>query len=332
MEDLKIALAGCGRVAQTHVRNLQAIFGRSEVFVGVCDTDARRAEAMAQEAGGRPFGDIARMLEAVKPDALLLCTPPSVREVPIRLCCEAGVAFFCETPPAPDAKTCRRIYGLLARSGVVNAVGFQWRYLDLVDECRRWLVGKRVSAVVSRFASDTLFAGDLPAWLTLADRGGGPVFAETLHALDLVRYLVGNISSVMAFGSNAVVPSGPKMTVPDTLALTFSLEGGGVGSHYHGWAEKQPTAEIVIRTGFDVICLDLVGNRLTGTVDGQKLACEAGVDPWRREIETFLQAVSANDQSLIRSGYGDACETVLVASAVMESLRASILARVDSGT
>lgn len=331
MYDLKIALAGCGKVAQTHVRNLQAILGRSDVLVGVCDTDAGRAEAMAQQAGGKPFGDIGRMMDAVRPDALLICTPPTVREAPIRICCETGAAFFCETPPAADLKTCRRINGILACAGVINSVGFRWRYLDIVDECRRWMVGKRATAVLSRFASGDLFAGDLPAWAKLADHGGGPVLAETLHLFDLVRYLVGNVSAIMAFGTNAVCPAGPKMTVADSVAAAYTLEGGGIGTHYHSWADEHPVAELVIRTGTDVVCLDLAANRLTGIVDGRERVYGGEVDPWRREIEAFLEAVATGDQSVIRSGYGDACESMSACSAAAESLRASVLARVGSG-
>ena len=105
---LKVAIVGCGKIADGHVEQIRAT-GRGEV-VGVCDREPLMVEQLAVRMGiqGR-FSDVEEMLRATRPDVVHVATPPD-SHVPIA--CAAmrfGCHVFVEKPFALNEADARVI-------------------------------------------------------------------------------------------------------------------------------------------------------------------------------------------------------------------------------
>jgi len=320
MADLRIAFVGAGGIAQRHLKTLATLLGEKPI-IAACDVDRARASAACKQYGGNGYEDAALMLKAESPEVLFICAPPFVREEPIRLCCRRGIPFFCEKPPANDLKTAAKLAETVAGSGVINSVGFMYRYAEVVDEFKKWFDGVTVTSVVSQMACGPLFSPELPAWYKLADKGGGPLLDQAIHLLDLIRCVAGEIVEVFACGSNQLLPKSETLTVPETVALVYRFASGAVGTHYHSWAHKIWTCQVEVRGEDSRVQIELAkGTRLFGSVKGESKEFGTEKDYYMTEIERFLQAVREKNPALIRSPYPDAARSLAVALAANRSL------------
>src|ERR1039458_5812543 len=99
MAPARIAIVGTGTIARVHLDALRALPG-AEV-IAAADTDAGRLAAFGAEHGiARRFTGLARMLAAVRPDLVHLCTPPALHFQQADLCLRSGIPVLAEKPPA----------------------------------------------------------------------------------------------------------------------------------------------------------------------------------------------------------------------------------------
>jgi predicted dehydrogenase len=97
---LKIAIVGCGKIADAHVEEIRKI--PSVQLSAVCDLEPIMAEQLAVRYGvPRWYSDVACMLESEKPDVLHITTPPQSHLALTRQAVAAGCHVFVEKPVAP---------------------------------------------------------------------------------------------------------------------------------------------------------------------------------------------------------------------------------------
>lgn len=94
---LKVAIVGCGKIADSHVSQIQRIAGCE--IVGACD----REELMARQLCDRfrikrYFNDLAELLKEVRPDVVHITTPPHHHLEIGRQCLESGCHIYVEKP------------------------------------------------------------------------------------------------------------------------------------------------------------------------------------------------------------------------------------------
>lgn len=97
---LKIAIVGCGKIADAHVEEIRKI--PSVRLAAVCDLEPIMAEQLAARyAVPRWYCDVRRMLEAERPDVLHITTPPQSHLAIAKQAVSAGCHLFIEKPVAP---------------------------------------------------------------------------------------------------------------------------------------------------------------------------------------------------------------------------------------
>jgi predicted dehydrogenase len=94
---LRVALVGCGQIADAHLQEIRKI--ESASLVGVCDSHLDLARQAAARFGvPQAFGNIDEMIAAVRPDVVHLTTPPQTH-LPLGLkLLSAGVHVYIEKP------------------------------------------------------------------------------------------------------------------------------------------------------------------------------------------------------------------------------------------
>src|SRR2546428_462493 len=103
---LKVALVGCGQIADAHLHEIRKC--RRAQLVGVCDRHADLAEQASVRFGRPPaFDDLRCMLATVRPDVVHVTTPPhSHRPVSIAAL-KSGAHVYVEKPFAIDLAEAR---------------------------------------------------------------------------------------------------------------------------------------------------------------------------------------------------------------------------------
>src|SRR5205085_6808094 len=94
---LKVALVGCGKIADAHASQIQRVKGCE--IVAVCDTEPLMARQLYERFPiGRYFSDPEDMLTHEKPDVVHITTPPQSHFELARLCLERGSHVYVEKP------------------------------------------------------------------------------------------------------------------------------------------------------------------------------------------------------------------------------------------
>lgn len=122
----RVALIGAGGHGLAHRRTLQRLADQGRVVVaGLCDRQPFATDPSAPLDGVPVFTDHTELLAGVRPDVVVICTPPHTH-LPIALSClAAGADLLLEKPPVMSLDEHRRLTAGVAASGRLCQVGFQ---------------------------------------------------------------------------------------------------------------------------------------------------------------------------------------------------------------
>jgi UDP-N-acetyl-2-amino-2-deoxyglucuronate dehydrogenase len=235
---IRVGLVGCGFIAAIHSRALKALTAAGMVdaaVVATCDRDVARAEAFARgHRADVATDDLERLLDAV--DAVYVCTPTSAHLAAVEAAAAAGVAVFCEKPLAPSLPQARAVAAAVARSGVPAQVGLVLRtspaYGALVDLVRSGRLGRPQAAVFrddQYFPTQGQYGSSWRADVSVA--GGGTLIEHSIHDLDVLRWLLGDPTTVSARTANFAGHPG----IEDVAVATVSFASGATASLVSVW-------------------------------------------------------------------------------------------------
>jgi predicted dehydrogenase len=133
---LRIAVVGCGKIADAHVETIRRI--PSVQLCAVCDLEPVMAEQLAvRYAIPRWYSDVAQLLETEKPDVLHITTPPQSHLSLTRLAMDAGCHVFLEKPVALRHCDSKAIVALAVESKKMLAVNYWPRFEAPALELKR---------------------------------------------------------------------------------------------------------------------------------------------------------------------------------------------------
>lgn len=133
---LKIAVVGCGKIADAHVEEVGKLSNAG--VVAVCDREALMAEQLAARYGvPRHDSDFARMLAEVRPDVVHVTTPPQSHLALATQAIDAGCHVYIEKPFAMTRDESVRIVEHAARARRLVTVGHSFAFDPLTVALRR---------------------------------------------------------------------------------------------------------------------------------------------------------------------------------------------------
>ncbi|MBI2438210.1 MAG: Gfo/Idh/MocA family oxidoreductase [Lentisphaerae bacterium] len=230
---IRTAFIGVGGIASAHLRYLK---NRRDVRVAaLCDIRREQALKRQQEFGGELFTDYREMLARVKPDAVWLCTPPSVRRAPLLACADRGIPVFCEKPAERREATAAATARDLTKRKARIQIGYLFRCMPAVQRLRALMRDEPIHLIQSFYGCNVSLTMGLPAWFYDKAKSGGALVDQATHNLDLLRYLCGEIKEVRGSASNPVHKKRTGYTIDETLGLVFTFANGIIGSHIHTW-------------------------------------------------------------------------------------------------
>ena len=133
---LKIAIIGCGKVADQHVAAIHRI-PNCEI-VSLCDCEALMAKQLGQRFGiARCFSDLQEMLDSVSPDIVHITTPPRSHFSLAKQCLESGSHVYLEKPFTVTASETESLIELAQHRGLNITVGHNYLFTLEMLEMRR---------------------------------------------------------------------------------------------------------------------------------------------------------------------------------------------------
>jgi predicted dehydrogenase len=138
---LKIAIVGCGKIADGHVEEIQKMPQRAQV-VAVCDREELMAEQLSVRYGvPRFYGHFQDLLDKERPDVVHITTPPSSHLALSKLAIDAGCHVYVEKPVCPRHAETRELVAYAERAKRILTVGFTYLFDPPALEMRR-LIGE----------------------------------------------------------------------------------------------------------------------------------------------------------------------------------------------
>lgn len=202
-------------------------------IVAFCTRREEEAKAFCKEYSiPNCYTDYQELLKRDDIDAVCVVTPPFLHEQMVVDAAKAGKHVMCEKPISVDCNAADRMIKACKDAGVKFGVIFMYRFMDQAQRIKKALdegkLGKLLSVDCSGkcFRSDEYYASG--AWRgTWKGEGGGSLISQTVHFIDLMLYLVGDVESL----------SGQYMTtlhsdieVDDVANAIFKFKNGALGS------------------------------------------------------------------------------------------------------
>ena len=133
---LRVALVGCGKVADQHVQAIHRILDCR--IVALCDRELLMAKQLSERFGiSECFSDLQEMLQAATPDVVHITTPPQSHFSLARQCLEAGSHVYLEKPFALTAEEVKSLIQLANSCDLKITAGHNYQFTLEMLEMRR---------------------------------------------------------------------------------------------------------------------------------------------------------------------------------------------------
>ncbi|WP_327657303.1 Gfo/Idh/MocA family protein [Streptomyces sp. NBC_00483] len=207
---LRVAVVGTGGIATgAHLSALRAHSDRVELVAAV-DVDPGRLAAFQEAAGEGVSGytDLAAMLGEVRPDLVLIGTPPWLHREQTIAALKAGAWVLCEKPLCLSLAEYDEIAAAEDAAPGFASVFFQHRYGSGAVHARE-LIGSGavgdplVAHCQTTWHRDTAYYS-VPWRGRWETEGGGPTMGHGIHQYDLLLHLLGDWSEIRAMAGRLV--------------------------------------------------------------------------------------------------------------------------------
>ena len=311
---VRVGVIGAGRMGQEHLRRLSSI--EEAQVVAVADANADLARAQAAPRGAHAYDDPARMLAEEDLQAVVIATPGLLHREHVQMAAEAGLHILLEKPVAISMEDALAIREAVRRAGVITAVGYQWRNLETIAAAQEALQGQAVTMVNGTWYWTT----PLVRWIADRDQGGGQLVDQVTHLFDLMRYLVGEITTVYARFSARAREGQPGFNNWDASAVAYEFENGAVGVVQASYALF---ADCPVPVTMDVLARDLLLRVTSAQLEihrpGESRILRAGSGWGLRLDRDFIEAVRTGQQSRVLCDVEDAVTSLAISLAANRS-------------
>lgn len=324
----RVALIGAGQRSVSHMAALTHI--PDVQVVALADLDPDRAQAAQQRANDRRaptsapiaatiYTDYRRMVEAVDPDCLYLCLPPFAHGQIDHDVIDLGKPVLFEKPVAVTISVAKEIADHVRQAGIVNAAGYQKRYSSAVRLPKEMLEDQTIGMVIS------IRLSDLPGqpWWRVQAQSGGMLVEQHTHAVDLMRFLCGEIESVYAVGGTRLLNDTPNLDIFDVNACTVRFVNGAPGIIGNSCAAPAGAAifppHLVHVVARDMVLSVNDGKSTVRRVGQAEETILPTADDNYLMNQAFIDAVRSGAQGAILSDYHDAVQTLAVTLACQQS-------------
>jgi predicted dehydrogenase len=132
---LKVAIVGCGKIADAHAYQILRIPGCE--IVAVCDREPLMARQLAERFSIKgQFSDLTEMLSSAKPDVVQITTPPESHFIVAKTCLEWGCHVYVEKPFTVDEEQAQELIALANKNNLKITAGHDDQFSHVARRMR----------------------------------------------------------------------------------------------------------------------------------------------------------------------------------------------------
>lgn len=226
---IKVALVGCGRIANNHFGAIEKHAERIQL-VDVCDVDPSALEQAVANTGARGHLSLSKMLKTSDADLVILTTPSGLHPDQAIEVAQAGKHVMTEKPMATRWHDGLRMVKACDDAGVRLFVVKQNRRNATLQLLKRAVdqkrFGKIYSVALNVFWTRPQDYYDSAKWRGTWEFDGGAFMNQASHYIDLLDWIAGPVESVMAYTGTLA----RDIEVEDTGVAAIRWRNGAMGT------------------------------------------------------------------------------------------------------
>jgi predicted dehydrogenase len=236
----QVGIIGAGFIGRFHARGIHGLIRMGLVdarYVAVCDRVAERAREFARIADLDFWTtNPDELIASPEVDTVYVCTPTGEHKELVLKAAAAGKHVFCEKPLARTLADARQMHEAVRGAGVRHQVGLILRHSPIFTVLKELMSDPKLGRPMAvLFRDDQFFpiqghyASD---WRKdIAITGGGTLIEHSIHDLDLLTWLAGDIESLRAEIRNFAGHEG----VEDLASVSLRFATGTTGHLISVW-------------------------------------------------------------------------------------------------
>jgi predicted dehydrogenase len=258
---LRLGMVGCGFMGKCHANAFRAFGGLFDAPVNIelykiADINDVLAHKSARALGfSQHTSDWKTLVDDPLVDIVSITAPNALHEEIALRAIDNGKAVYCEKPLSVSSKSAQKMMQAVDVAKVPNQVGFNFLRNPLIGVCREMIASGELGEIISfkgRHAENYMLNEDLPHSFRTDPAGGGAVADIGSHIVSMARYLMGDISEVVA-RSRTVINSRPvsmgsvekaAVEVDDLAHAILQFSSGVLGSIDVNWMATGRTMDL----------------------------------------------------------------------------------------
>ena len=226
---IRVALVGCGRIAQRHFEAIASHADRVEL-VAVCDPDRSALDVAVTKTAARGFASLNSLLAESNADVVVLCTPSGQHSAQTVQIAAAGRHVITEKPMATRWADGKRMVEACDAANVRLFVVKQNRRNATLQLLKHAIEQRRFGRIymvnLNVFWNRPQSYYDGARWRGTWEFDGGALMNQASHYVDLVDWLIGPVESVQAYTATLA----RDIQVEDTAVVGIRWRSGALGS------------------------------------------------------------------------------------------------------
>lgn len=339
-ERIRMSVIGIGGFGWAHANGIIKNSSKCEL-VSVCDINEEMARQRGEEFGVKWCTDYKEILSDESVDAVSVATPDFLHADIVCDALKAGKHVLCEKPLALNLDDCKKMISEAKKHDKIFMVGQICRYTPAFVKAKEIVDSGEIGELYfmeSEYAHDY---SHMPTdcWRTRPDRHG--IVGGGCHAVDLIRWFMGNPEEVFGYACHKVLPDWP---TDDCTIGIMKFSNGNIGKVFCSTGCKRDyTMRTVIYGTKGTIIVDNTSHTFTlfkdEVGDGQKIygtdrhavgltiPVEVANHNIGNEVSDFIDLINSDEEVVVNAIEG--ASTVSVCLSIVNSTKTGVPEKVD---
>ena len=312
MKELGVAIIGTGFWGRNHARVYKELPATN--LIAICDVNAERAKAVADQFGVKAYTDSGRMLKNKEIEAVSVCTWSTKLAKEAQKSLHTGKHVLVEKPMATNMQQAEKLLKTAQENGLHLTVGFLMRFIPGLQRIRDAVeskkIGDMVSATAKRVSQWPERIGDV-----------GVVKDTTIHDIDVMRF----ISQENPVSVYAKTGSMRLRKFEDYAQIMLNYESGKSAFIESNWLTPYKTRTLNV-TGSDAIMrLDYITQELWVESAQETVQPRIGYqEPLKMELQHFAECILEKKKPLVTGIDGLKARQIAIAALQSSSKNAAV--------
>ena len=317
---VNIAVIGTGAMGSNHVRVLSELSGVD--LVAISDTDEEKLEKLSAQYNIKStYKDHIEMFQKERIDGVIVAVPADFHKKVVLDCIQAGVNVLVEKPISHTLEDAQEMIDKAKEKNVILTVGHVERFNPVITKIKEFIDNGMLGKI---YLVNSIRIGPVPK--RLWGVGDGVLVDLSVHDIDIISYLVGDIEKVYS----QLIFSGKQEIYAKNL---FQIKDKVMGCSEFSWISPKRSRTIEISGVKGTLKGDYFSQELTlyENSDESETALTKGnisagnvvnqpvnkQEPLKLELEHFIDCIKNNKKPLVTPE--DAKKSLKVALSILES-------------